>query len=100
LIVLFLQHKGLRLLEALVVALIATIAGCFLFEIVISRPDLGAVATGLLPSASLLADRDKLYIAIGLLGATVIPHNLSLHASVVPTRAYEETAAGRRAAGQ
>src|SRR5438477_12664902 len=91
LIVLFLQHKGFRLLEALVVALIATIAGCFLFEIVISRPDLAAVAGGFLPTPSILADPDKLYIAIGILGATVMPHNLYLHSSVVQTRAYEET---------
>src|SRR2546427_57255 len=98
LIVLFLQHKGFRLLEALVVALIATIAGCFLFEIVISRPDLAAVAGGFLPTPSILADPDKLYIAIGILGATVMPHNLYLHSSVVQTRAYEETPAGKRMA--
>src|SRR5690349_5437834 len=98
LLVLFLQHKGFRLLEALVVALIATIAGCFLFEIIISRPDLGAVAAGFVPSASILADRDKLYIAIGILGATVMPHNLYLHSSVVQTRAYEETPEGKRTA--
>src|SRR5438067_1700580 len=98
LIVLFLQHKGFRLLEALVVALIATIAGCFLFEIVIARPDLAAVAGGFLPSPSVLADPNKLYIAIGILGATVMPHNLYLHSSVVQTRAYEETAAGKRMA--
>src|SRR5437667_438744 len=98
LIVLFLQHKGFRLLEALVVALIATIAGCFLFEIVISRPDLAAVAGGFLPTPSILADPDKLYIAIGILGATVMPHNLYLHSSVVQTRRYEETPAGKRVA--
>src|SRR3989442_980306 len=98
LIVLYLQHNGFRLLEALVVALIATIAGCFLFEIVISPPDLGAVARGFLPTASILADPDKLYIAIGILGATVMPHNLYLHSSVVQTRAYEETPAGKRMA--
>src|SRR5204863_151070 len=61
-IVLFLQHHGFRYVEALVVALIATIAGCFLFEIVISRPDLAAVAWGFLPRSSILADRDQLYI--------------------------------------
>src|SRR5438093_1297778 len=98
LIVLFLQNKGFRLLEALVVALIATIAGCFLFEIFISRPDLGAVAGGFVPRASILADPHKLYIAIGILGATVMPHNLYLHSSVVQTRAYEETTAGKRMA--
>src|SRR5207302_1645026 len=94
----FLQNKGFRLLEALVVALIATIAGCFLFEIFISRPDLGAVAGGFVPRASILADPHKLYIAIGILGATVMPHNLYLHSSVVQTRAYEETTAGKRMA--
>src|SRR5438034_11605356 len=88
LLVLLLQHKGFRLLEALVVALIATIAGCFLFEIFIARPSLGAVAAGLVPATSVLADPDKLYIAIGILGATVMPHNLYLHSSVVQTRAY------------
>src|SRR5207245_3372560 len=98
LIVLFLQHKGFRLLEALVVAVIEPVAGCFLFGIVIARPDLGAVAGGFLPSASILADPDKLYIAIGILGATVMPHNLYLHSSVVQTRAYEETPAGKRMA--
>src|SRR2546426_522398 len=97
-ILLFLQNKGFRLLEALVVALIATIAGCFLFEIFISRPDLGAVAGGFVPRASILADPHKLYIAIGILGATVMPHNLYLHSSVVQTRAYEETTAGKRMA--
>src|SRR5260370_13982441 len=71
LIVLYMQHKGFRLLEALVVVLIATIAGCFLFEILISKPDAAAVFAGFIPSASILKDPDKLYIAIGILGATV-----------------------------
>src|SRR5213592_1730347 len=98
LLVLYLQHKGFRLLEALVIALIATIAGCFLFEILISRPDAGAIAAGFVPGTSILADREKLYLAIGILGATVMPHNLYLHSSIVQTRRYEETAAGKRVA--
>src|SRR5438093_4409071 len=98
LIVLYMQQKGFRLLEALVVVLIATIAGCFLFEILIAQPDMGAVAAGFIPSASILKDPDKLYIAIGILGATVMPHNLYLHSSVVQTRSYDETPAGRREA--
>src|SRR5882672_3731423 len=98
LLVLYLQNKGFRLLEALVIALIATIAGCFLFEILISRPDWGPLAVGFVPSASILADRNKLYIAIGILGATVMPHNLYLHSSIVQTRRYEETLAGKREA--
>ncbi|HXL05655.1 MAG TPA: Nramp family divalent metal transporter [Gemmatimonadales bacterium] len=98
LLVLFLQHKGFRLLEALVVALIATIAGCFLFEIVIARPALGAVVPGFVPTLAIVRDPAKLYIAIGILGATVMPHNLYLHSSIVQTRRYEESAAGRRMA--
>src|SRR5437762_3936250 len=91
LLVLFLQHRGFRLLEALVVTLIATIAGCFLFEIIISQPDLGHVARGFVPTPSILSHPDRLYIAIGILGATVMPHNLYLHSSVVQTRRYDLT---------
>jgi manganese transport protein len=98
LVILYLQNRGFRLLEALVIVLIATIAGCFLFEILISKPDAMGVLKGFVPSPSILADPDKLYIAIGILGATVMPHNLYLHSSVVQTRSYEETPAGRREA--
>jgi len=98
LLVLFLQNKGFRLLEALVVALVATIGLCFLFEIIRSRPDLGGVASGFIPRAEVVRNRDMLYIAISILGATVMPHNLYLHSSIVQTRRYEETTAGRREA--
>jgi manganese transport protein len=98
LLVLYLQNKGFRLVEALVVTLIATIAGCFLFEIIISRPELAGVAAGFVPRPSILANPDQLYIAIGILGATVMPHNLYLHSSIVQTRAYDETPAGKRTA--
>jgi manganese transport protein len=98
LLVLFLQHKGFRLLEALVVALIATIAGCFLFEIVLARPEFGALAQGFVPRATIVRDPAMLYIAIGILGATVMPHNLYLHSSIVQTRRYDETPAGKRMA--
>jgi manganese transport protein len=98
LLVLYLQNKGFRLLEALVITLIATIAGCFLFEIFISRPDGWGIVRGFVPSPHILSDPDQLYIAIGILGATVMPHNLYLHSSIVQTRAYEETAEGRRTA--
>ena len=98
LLVLYLQNKGFRLVEALVVALIATVGLCFLFEIFISRPDLAGVAAGFVPSLSILKDPDKLYIAIGILGATVMPHNLYLHSSIVQTRAYDETTEGKRTA--
>jgi manganese transport protein len=69
LLVLYLQNKGFRLLEVLVITLIATVALCFLFEIIISRPDAGGIAAGFLPRPSILTDPDKLYIAIGILGA-------------------------------
>ena len=98
LVILYLQHRGFRMLEALVIVLIATIAGCFLFEILISKPDPVAVLAGFVPRASILADPDKLYIAIGILGATVMPHNLYLHSSIVQTRMYDETPAGRKEA--
>src|SRR5437016_1893823 len=98
LLVLLLQHKGFRLLEALVVTLIATIAGCFIFEILISRPGLVDIAAGFVPGPSILQDPGKLYIAIGILGATVMPHNLYLHSSIVQTRRYEETPEGKREA--
>jgi manganese transport protein len=98
LIVLLLQHRGFRLLEAMVIALIATIGVCFLFEIVQARPSLAGVLAGFVPRAEIVADPGMLYIAIGILGATVMPHNLYLHSSVVQTRKYEETSAGRREA--
>jgi len=97
-VILLLQHRGFRLLEAVVITLIATIGGCFFFEIVISRPELGALFAGFVPSPSTISDPDQLYIAIGILGATVMPHNLYLHSSIVQTRKYKETTAGKREA--
>ena len=93
--VLYLQNKGFRYIEALVVVLILTIGGCFLFEVIFSRPELSAVLAGFLPKAEIISNRDMLYIAIGILGATVMPHNLYLHSSVVQTRNYEQTPAGK-----
>jgi manganese transport protein len=95
---LYRQHKGFRLIEALVVALIGMIALCFLFEIIISRPDVAAILGGIIPSPEIVQNRDMLYIAIGILGATVMPHNLYLHSSIVQTRQYEETSPGKREA--
>jgi manganese transport protein len=97
-VVLFLQHRGFRLLEALVIALVATVGICFAFELVISRPDAAGVAAGFVPRLEILRNPAMLYIAIGILGATVMPHNLYLHSSVVQTRKYEESAAGKREA--
>jgi manganese transport protein len=98
LLVLLLQHRGFRMLEAIVIALVATVGLCFLFELIISRPDLAGVARGFVPTADIVRDRERLYIAIGILGATVMPHNLYLHSSVVQTRKYELSAEGRREA--
>ncbi len=98
LVVLYLQHKGFRLLEALVITLVATIGLCFLFEIAISRPDLGAVTRGFVPSPDIVRNPEMLYIAMGILGATVMPHNLYLHSSIVQTRRYAESTEGKREA--
>jgi manganese transport protein len=93
--VLYLQNKGFRYIEALVVVLILTIGGCFLFEIIFSKPELRAVLSGFVPHSEIFSNRDMLYIAIGILGATVMPHNLYLHSSVVQTRNYEQSSAGK-----
>ena len=98
LLVLYLQNKGFRLLEALVIALIAVIGVCFLFQIVLSRPDIPEVLRGFVPTPEIIRNPEMLYIAICILGATVMPHNLYLHSSVVQTRKYEENVPGRREA--
>jgi manganese transport protein len=98
LIVLFLQNKGFRYIEALVITLILVIGGCFAWELVASRPDLLGIAKGFIPTTQIVSDPGMLYIAIGILGATVMPHNLYLHSSIVQTRKYELTAAGKRQA--
>jgi manganese transport protein len=98
LLVLTLQNKGFRRLEALVIVLMATVGICFLFELIVSRPDLAAVARGFVPDPDIIRDREKLYLAIGILGATVMPHNLYLHSSIVQTRKYEQSTPGRREA--
>jgi len=98
LVVLFLQNKGFRYIEALVIALIAVIGGCFAWELIASRPDIVGIAKGFIPSPQIVADPGMLYIAIGILGATVMPHNLYLHSSIVQTRRYELTTAGKRQA--
>jgi len=88
LIVLALQGRGFRLIEAFVVTLILTIAACFSYEILIARPIWMDAARGFLPHSVILRNREMLYIAIGILGATVMPHNLYLHSSIVQTRAF------------
>jgi manganese transport protein len=98
LIVLFLQGRGFRLIEAFVVTLIGTIAVCFGYEIFFAQPLWLEAARGFIPQAEILHNREMLYIAIGILGATVMPHNLYLHSSIVQTRAFGTSTADRREA--
>ena len=98
LIVLALQGRGFRLIEAFVVTLIATIASCFAYEIFFAQPLWHQAARGLIPSPEILRNREMLYIAIGILGATVMPHNLYLHSSIVQTRAFGPSVSDRREA--
>ncbi|WP_188991688.1 Nramp family divalent metal transporter [Paenibacillus nasutitermitis] len=98
LLVLLLQNKGFRYIEALVITLIVTIGGCFFVELFLSRPEIGGVLKGFVPSAEIVTDPKMLYIAIGILGATVMPHNLYLHSSIVQTRQFEQTTLGKRQA--
>jgi manganese transport protein len=98
LIVLALQGRGFRLIEAFVVTLIASIAACFAYEIFFAQPLWREAAAGFIPHAEILRNREMLYIAIGILGATVMPHNLYLHSSIVQTRAFGVSARDRREA--
>jgi manganese transport protein len=98
LVVLYLQHRGFRYVEALVVGLILAIAGSFAIELWLARPAFGAVAAGFVPRADILTNGEMLYIAIGILGATVMPHNLYLHSSIVQTRKYLDTLESKREA--
>jgi manganese transport protein len=95
LLVLYLQHHGFRYVEVLVVGLIFAIAGSFAIELYLAKPDLGEVATGFIPRTDILTNGQMLYIAIGILGATVMPHNLYLHSSIVQTRNYLDTHEGK-----
>jgi manganese transport protein len=98
LLLLYLQNRGVRVLEAMVIVLVATVGACFAFELVLSKPDVAGVLAGFIPHAEIVRNPQMLLIAIGILGATVMPHNLYLHSSIVQTRKYEETAAGKREA--
>jgi manganese transport protein len=86
LLILLLQNKGFRYLEAFVIALVATIGLCFLMELLMARPEMARVLGGLVPTTQIITNPAMLYIAIGILGATVMPHNLYLHSSIVQTR--------------
>src|SRR5213595_188809 len=79
LIVLFLQNKGFRYIEAIVITLIATIGSCFAAELIFSKPSITGILSGLVPGPHIVANQGMLYVSIGILGATVMPHNLYLH---------------------
>jgi manganese transport protein len=98
LVVMLLQKRGFRNLEALVIALIALIGASFLLELIFSRPDYAEVFKGLVPTSQIVTDPGMLFIAIGIIGATVMPHNLYLHSSIIQTRKYEQNTEGRREA--
>ena len=99
-LILALQRFGFRKLEAFIVALLLVIAGCFVFELTLARPDMGGVLRGLVPTTDILTNPAMLYIAIGILGATVMPHNLYLHSSIVQTRAFGHDPAAKREAAR
>ncbi|TXK84836.1 Nramp family divalent metal transporter [Paenibacillus sp. N3.4] len=97
-LVLMLQNKGFRYIEAIVISLIVTIFVCFGIEMFLSKPDIVGIMGGFVPSAEIIKNPAMLYIALGILGATVMPHNLYLHSAIVQTRKYEETSEGKRSA--
>jgi manganese transport protein len=98
LIVLALQGRGFRLIEGFVITLIASIALCFTYEIFFAQPIWREAVVGFIPRMEILRNREMLYIAIGILGATVMPHNLYLHSSIVQTRAFATDVGGKREA--
>ena len=98
LLIMYLQKLNFRYIEAFVIALISVIAGCFWFEILASKPELGPILRGLIPQSEIITNPEMLYVAIGIVGATVMPHNLYLHSSIVQTRKYADTVEGKREA--
>jgi manganese transport protein len=98
LVILFLQNKGFRFIEALVITLIGTIGAAFALELIFSKPEWGAVLGGFVPRAEILHNKEMLYVSIGILGATVMPHNLYLHSSIIQTRKFAPTPEGKREA--
>ncbi|MBS1552111.1 MAG: Nramp family divalent metal transporter [Bacteroidetes bacterium] len=95
LIILFFQYKGFRYIESIVAGLIFVILSCFAYEIAVSSPELIPVLSGLIPTPKIIFNPEMLYIAIGILGATVMPHNLYLHSSIVQTRNFDKTEKGK-----
>ncbi len=95
-LLLLLMNKGFRYLEAFVIALLIVIATCFAVQIAAAAPPIAAILDGFIPSPEIVTNPAMLYIAMGIIGATVMPHNLYLHSSIVQTRAYKRNDEGRR----
>ena len=98
LLLLYLQNKGFQTIERIVASLIFLIIGCFGYELLVARPAVADVVAGLVPHTDVITNPGMLYIAIGILGATVMPHNLYLHSSIVQTRDFGRDDTGRRSA--
>jgi manganese transport protein len=98
LVILFFQNKGFRFIEILVATLVFTIFCCFFYEIALAKPEINAMLNGLIPSSNIIQNNGMLLIAIGILGATVMPHNLYLHSSIVQTRAFAKDDSGKKEA--
>lgn len=98
LLILLLQAKGFRWIESIVAGLIFIILACFGYEIIISKPEINAILGGLVPQKEIITNPAMLYIGIGILGATVMPHNLYLHSSIVQTRDYTRDREGKKEA--
>ena len=97
-IILLLQSKGFRYIEALVITIITVIGGCFIAELWFAQPDIGGILRGFIPQAEVVRNPEALYLAIGILGATVMPHNLYLHSAIIQTRDFQDTPEKKREA--
>jgi manganese transport protein len=98
LLVLYFQQKGFRIIESIVAALMGIILLCFAYEMIVSQPSVSGMLHGLIPKTEIITNPGMLYVAIGILGATVMPHNLYLHSSIVQTRAFRKDYDGKKSA--
>ncbi|WP_313800020.1 Nramp family divalent metal transporter [Cytobacillus sp.] len=98
LLLLYLQKKSFRIIESIVIVLMVTIFVVFAFEVIISKPEIAALFGGFIPKAEIATNPQMLFIALGILGATVMPHNLYLHSSIVLTRQFKRTKEGKKEA--
>lgn len=98
LLLLMLQKKGFRIIESIIIVLMTTIFGVFAFELIISKPEVSALLSGYIPKVEIVTNPEMLFVSLGILGATVMPHNLYLHSSIVQTRQYKRNREGRKEA--